>query len=400
MIRADEDRLSSLLPTAETLLRSRWGSAVRLGQPARVTGASPRSAVWRLTVLDGPSDAPASVILKSALSDQEEPYDPEASGGGPAWRLFNEWAGLQFLERIFAGDPPAPRLYGGDRARGFIVMEDMGAGENLLTPLLAHDPLAATDAVVDLMRIVGRMHARSIGHHHVYARLRGALGPTAAHFSPAAEACFPPGQIVATIHATLAALRLTPVRGMEADLRAVRTFWARPGPFLAFTQGDVAPGNEVRRGRERTLVDFELSGMRHALTEGVSVRMHFLTGGGLRLPDAVARQMEQAYRAELIQGCPEAGDDLLFARGLVEACGYVTSALLSWAMPGILERDEVWGLATYRQLLLRRLDVLSHTAAEMGYLEALGQTASRMAERLRSLWPPEARALPYYPAFQ
>jgi len=26
MIRADEDRLSSLLPTAETLLRSRWGS--------------------------------------------------------------------------------------------------------------------------------------------------------------------------------------------------------------------------------------------------------------------------------------------------------------------------------------------------------------------------------------
>jgi hypothetical protein len=109
--------------------------------------------------------------------------------------------------------------------------------------------------------------------------------------------------------------------------------------------------------------------------------------------------MEDAYRHELIKGCPEAGDDALFYRAVVEACAYATIAMWRWAFPA-LEADEEWGLASWRQRILRRLDILAETAATFRHLEAVGETSGRIATKLRSIWPPEADAMPYYPAFR
>ena len=46
--------------------------------------------------------------------------------------------------------------------------------------------------------------------------------------------------------------------------------------------------------------------------------------------------MEIAYRAELAKGCPEAADDTLFFRSVVEACAY-------WAIHSRLNFiEKVW----------------------------------------------------------
>jgi len=37
---------------------------------------------------------------------------------------------------------------------------------------------------------------------------------------------------------------------------------------------------------------------------------------------------------------------------------------------------------------------------EYGYLESVGATLRMIAEKLRARWPPEADAMPYYPAFR
>jgi hypothetical protein len=47
-----------------------------------------------------------------------------------------------------------------------------------------------------------------------------------------------------------------------------------------------------------------------------------------------------------------------------------------------------------------RLDTLKKVTEEFGYLEAIGETAQKMATKLRTLWTPEVDEMPYYPAFE
>jgi hypothetical protein len=69
---------------------------------------------------------------------------------GPASRLFNEWAGLQFLGEVGGDPPPAPRLYGGDRQADIFLMEDFGTGTRLDHALLGLDAAAAARTLVAL----------------------------------------------------------------------------------------------------------------------------------------------------------------------------------------------------------------------------------------------------------
>src|SRR5262245_33281147 len=102
-----------MIAEVEKLLAERFEGEARLG-PAEDIRSSNRSRVCRVPILNGPQHAPRSVIVKQAVAMEGEVYDPELPGG-PAERLFNEWAGLQFLTEISGVDSPAPRLYGGDR---------------------------------------------------------------------------------------------------------------------------------------------------------------------------------------------------------------------------------------------------------------------------------------------
>jgi hypothetical protein len=124
---------------AETLLATRFGGPVRLG---RGEALQDRSSVVRFSVLDGPSEAPPSIVVKRAPPDQL--YDANAPGyPASSWFLFNHWAGLQFLSHVAGEGTLSPRVYGGDRAAGVVLMEDLGTGLGLDEVLLGADPVAA-----------------------------------------------------------------------------------------------------------------------------------------------------------------------------------------------------------------------------------------------------------------
>ncbi|MCB0061032.1 MAG: hypothetical protein KDE19_02915, partial [Caldilineaceae bacterium] len=332
----NEQAQITAMTTAQAVLSEAWHRPVQLAMMAAIDSSS-RSAVQRCQVTDGPADAPSSVIVKRAVNDDAASFNATDVDAFVVQRFWNEWASLQFLSEAFDGAPPAPRLYGADRATGLLVLEDLGQGTTLIGPVLGNEPEAATTGLIELMTTLGRLHAQTIGKEQGYLRIRHALGPSQAYFSPAAEGALLPACLAEPFSTLLDTLGIPTIAGLEQDLAAVTQFWAEPGPFLAYTHGDAVPGNEFKVGDQRKLVDFEFGGFRHALTEGITARIQFVTGFYVQgIPVPVTLTMENAYRAELVKGCPQADDDAIFYRAITEACAYATIAMWHWAMPNML----------------------------------------------------------------
>ena len=136
MARSDDTPLA-LMAVAEQVLTNSFGGVTHLAEPEPLD-ASPRSTVYRCAVLAASRGAPISVIVKRA-GGEGETYDPNAAEE-PTTRLFNEWAGLQFLDHLADAASPAARFYGGDRAAGLVVLEDLGTDGHLNGILLGCPP--------------------------------------------------------------------------------------------------------------------------------------------------------------------------------------------------------------------------------------------------------------------
>jgi hypothetical protein len=383
-----------LIASVEKTLTERFGGPVHLSREEVLRG-SERSRVLRSRVLEGPEGAPARVIIKHVPGDEDHSYDPDdARPFSPAWRFFNDWTGAQFLSAV-SGDPPVcPRFYGGDRAKGFIILEDLGEGENLADVLLGDDPARAEQALLAFVATLGRMHAATIGCEAEYRSLRSALAGDCLESAPT-------GPAYPRFREGCDAIGISLPPSFEAALEVVTASMRAPGPFLAYTHGDPCPDNNRYIGGHLRLFDFEFGSFRHALRDGAYGRVPFPTCWCVnRLPADVPPRMEAVYRSELAKGCPEANDDTRFRRAVVEASAHWTFETTGWHLLDALKQEDEWGIATLRQRVLVRLDNLAALTEEFGHLETLGATAREIAMRLRTLWPPEADQMPLYPAFR
>lgn len=166
-----------LIVTAQRILSQHFGAPIRLGAGEDLHGGT-RALVYRFPVLDGPASAPPTLIVKQARSTSKAVYHPD-SATMPAWTFLNEWASLEFLNNLAPEAAFAPRFYGGDRASGVIIMEDLGYGQRFDQVLAGSDPLAAQAALLEYAAQHGRLHAATTGKQHAYQTLRDALGPSA-----------------------------------------------------------------------------------------------------------------------------------------------------------------------------------------------------------------------------
>jgi hypothetical protein len=388
-----------VIAAVEAVLSSSFGTPIRLSG-VELLGGSNRSKVTRCYVAEA-LDAPTSVIVKQVVGDENAGYDPENSHSqSPAWRLFNDWAGAQFLTRVVEDLPPGPRFYGGDKTTGLIVLEDLGASDTLADLLLGVDAAPAEAALISFAATLGRMHALTVGRANEYAEIRDALATGAATVrAPLARPNL--GDDIRRFKQGCDALGVQVRVRLDDELRLVAASIQEPGPFLAYTHGDPCPDNALYSNGNLRLVDFEFGGFGHALLDAAYGRMPFPTCWCVnRLPVAIPTRMEFAYRAELVKGCPEASDDRLFYPALVEACACWMITTTSWHLEKALSQDGQWGIATMRQRVLMRLDAFVRVAEQFGYLEATAATAADMAARARALWPPEADEAPSYPAFR
>ncbi|HJT89545.1 MAG TPA: ankyrin repeat domain-containing protein, partial [Bryobacteraceae bacterium] len=386
-----------IIRLVERILTEAWNGPVVLGDCYQLRGER----VLRFEIAAAPEGgdrpAPASVVVKQARRDAARPYDPDtADQPNGAWGLFEDWAGTRLFSSLPNGADYATRFYGGDRTAGVIVIEDLGDGEALVDCLMGDDPKRAEEGLLLLARCLGQMHAATVGLHDRYWGYRDALGPRLDR----AGRQLHNGQL-RELQQGFAAIGVRPASGFEAEFQQVAAAISDPGPFLAYVHGDPCPDNcRILDGKLR-LFDFETSGFQHALLDAVYGRLTFPTCWCVnRLPAHIAPMMESVYRAELVQTCPAAGDDRRFQRELVHCCAFWVIWQGEWRLENAGRDDSRWGISTWRQRVLVRLDALAGATEEFHHLPAMGETARRCTERLRQIWPAEADQMPLYPAFR
>jgi hypothetical protein len=154
------------------------------------------------------------------------------------------------------------------------------------------------------------------------------------------------------------------------------------------------------RGDHLRLFDYEFGGYRHALLDGVYGRIRFPTCWCVGdIPEPVVERMEAAYRKELAEAHPAVEDDALYHQAVAEACGCWLLNNLGGMYPGIMEEDGQWGIATYRQRLMKRLEVFIRLSEKARRLEGLRAVSENLLERLPERWGGEVPQLQSYPAF-
>ena len=380
-----------IVAAAERVLSKTLGRDVRLDDVACISDDGRRNLLLRAR--DSSGSSPASFIIKKVVADAFDPADATAFD---TRRFFNDWAGAEFLSTALPV-PRTPRFYGGDDAQGFFILEDMGPHHSLVEPLLGEDAGSAERALLGLSACLGSVHAATIGESEVFEKLLSRANPHAGTLSRAITGF---DERVAQLQASTERLGVRAVVGLPQEIDAVLAAIDNPGLFLSYIHGDPCPDNVFWDGDTLRLIDFEFGGLGHALIDAAYGRMLFPSCWcANRLPATVVTKMEAAYRAELVNGCPQAQEDRIFEAALATVCAFWLLNTLSRQLPNALEADRTWGIATVRQRLLARLDAFITTSEEFHHLPALRGLASELREVLHKAWP-GTPSLPLYPAFQ
>ena len=354
---------------------------------------------------------PASLLIKRSKAKKAgQKFDPEEPDPqGMAFRLFNDWSGMEFLAGICKDSGSiAPVCWGGDRNLGLVLVEH--CGEIGLDKVLRTGPAAAAAAaLVETSDLLGTMHAASLGRDEELASIRRRLGPAARSLEEVSGSGEWFARQLARAEANIAALGCEIGPASRRILAGVAERIANPGILSVYTHGDLCPDNvRLAVGRRPYLIDFEYGAFRHALTDGVFGRMMFPTCWKvLRLPPDVALRMEHAYRSALAAGIPAVEEDAFFHRALLDACIYWLIVRLAVALRApqgkndrlsALAEDKDWGLSSLRQIVLARLTSCLETAGSLGLDPPLQETFARLRDRLAQAWGP-VEEMPLFPAF-
>ena len=394
-----------ILPAAEALLSQSLRHTVKFVSAELLGGPRPRSHVWRCRWLDPVSGVAQSAILKCARGFDAPKYDAEA-----ARRLAREYASARLLNENLRM-PLAPSVTGIDRAHGYILLEDLGAGGNLADALLgAH--AGAADLFERYADALAAQHAVTLGKQADFdalvARVRDPAD-AAAPLSLATEHT-PTEWLCDDVPAFLAintALGLSNDRRMLEEARGIAATLIRRPERHAFSSGDCCPDNHIVTATgDICFIDFEKGCFRHPLLDLAYLHMPFPTCWCVnRLPDIAVTHAETAYRARIVTVCPEFADDDVFCTELARCCAFwaIRSLFLrpdkGFDLPAVLIADAAWGRASLRQRHVLRLQNAATLCARTAHLSALGAAFQRLGELLAGRWG-AAAGMPLYPAFR
>jgi hypothetical protein len=384
--------------------------SLRLGSPVEVVGQQilnhdGHAFVARIQ-LDAGSPVAGAVVKMAHRGDDGEFDKDNADPFGPAAKLWNEWAGLEFLSSLPTPCTAVPAFYGGDAELGFVVMEDLGSGPSLANLLLgtsAEQARAGLDGYVDAL---AEVHLATFGHTEAYDELRARFGATApAHHGFSAAKC-------------LGDLK-EPLRDLDSTIdldgdAAAAVAWIDailddPGPWRAFSLNDCCPdNNRVDASGKLRLFDVEFADARHALLDVAYLRTTMPTCWCVRrlMPD-LADDLVQRYRDRLAAG-GRATSDAEFHAALNACAAFWALLNASWHAKAALEPTGAdrpyWDAYDFtfgsrRQIFLQRLTELADAADRQPELAALRTCLVDPARAAaRRAWQ-VVEPLPLYPAF-
>jgi Phosphotransferase enzyme family len=383
-----EETFEPLRVAAEQILSNTLGSQIHINQIERMTEKGRRNLLLRCFShsVDG---SPASFILKRV---ETENYNPDDADSWDTRRFFNDWTGSQFLSTVSGNFQHSPRFYGGDQQLGFIMMEDVSHRNSLVEPLLENDQAQAEWALLQYATCLGQLHAETFGKAAVFEKLFKSVAPNVNLTRTTVN--IPSHQLL------LESLGIHLDSNWLNDLESIDSTVSNPGGFLAYIHADACPDNVLDTGKELRLIDFETGRFGHALVDAAYGRMMFPSCWcAKRLPHGMVQQMENTYRAIIIESCPIAADDRIFETALANTCGFWLLYTLSRHFKAALEEDLDFGISTIRQRIVARLEAFITISQEFNQLTGLRSTSSQLLELLQQRWL-DVPDLPLYPAFQ
>ncbi|WP_020579519.1 hypothetical protein [Actinopolymorpha alba] len=392
----------------EVCVRAGAHLSQRFGTPVSVTAHEVlnhegHAFVARIRLAGAPVDA--AIVKLAHRNDTTGAFDPtDAEPWSPATRLWNEWAGLEFLSSL--PEPPAvvPAFYGGDAELGFVLMEDLGAGPSLANVLLADTPERATAALGGYVDAFAAIHLATFEQAPAYDRVRQSLGPVPPQFALA------PGELATRLPEGLAQLDggVTIDPAAVGALRWIESLVHQPGSWTAYRANDCCPdNNRVYADGTVRLFDLEFGGVGHALLDLAYLRTMMPTCWCVRrLPAGLSDLLVERYRHRLAAAGREVPPaEFAAALNACQAYWALQSGLghLGYALDAEgAERKYFqaydFHLGSRRQLALQRMDELTDAARRQPELAPLAGVAEQIRTAARRRWD-IIEPLPFYPAF-
>lgn len=371
---------------AENVCKTIWSEDCSLQfESAILSDPGYRHLVIRCAVNGTDASAPHSVIVKRSRL-----------GGG---HIFREWAALAFLDELECNDRLTPAFFGGDQELELIVLEDLGDLEpiKLKTILYGRDPEMAAQALIESLRVIGTLQARTMEHMSRYDSLRQTVpAPSPIDFHQRGALY----TALENLPHNMELLNVVVSASAQDEISVISKTLMNPGPFLSLVHGDCCPSNIAITDRGVRLYDFEVAEPGHALLDGAYARIrHLNCMDGLPLPLDIQKEMERAYREALSQSCPLVLDDQRFHRELASACLAWLAVSLS-NLPRVLSREKQRGPATYRQRILASLEAAQLTLEEFQVWPSLCNSISQCHTKASQLWAEETESIDQFPAFR
>jgi hypothetical protein len=394
---------------AESMLSDALGCRARL---SRISKFDSRHLVL-CCKLEATSDhAPASVVLKQFAVDAPPEQQPH-----PLNCFANELANLRFFGGLRNQLNVGPQLYRAHHGAGLLIVEDLGAHQTLQDVLRGNNPRLAMDTLLKFGQLLGKVQVAALnkeGDFQAPSVDAGISLPPSVGIQDIRDA-------MADLGACLDALQVRPPAGLrDAIARMEDAIHDASSPFRTWLHCDLKTQNVLcLENAQVQLLDFEYAGFGHALLDAVSVRMAFppppvpVINSGQKVPAAMVRRFEDAYRAAIIRGIPKAVDHACYHKALVQACAHwaLVKLLSMWRIhlkerlaegkaydSGEAHAAHRAGYARFRQQGVAYLQTFVATAEQFDQLPITREVARMVIAALLRVWP-EIRPLPYFPAF-
>jgi hypothetical protein len=379
---AEIHTIEAAVAAGESVLASRFGSAITLVEPEDLAGSGPATVV-RARVASSPFSLPRTLVIK---------HYPEPAPPGEIDSFAQEAVSYQLFTALAPEDRMCPELLAHDGRRRVLVIDDLGRAPTLQDKLRSPNARAAETSLLSWARSLGRLHASTASREADFNALLRRLGGSAkGDDTTPVVAC---AQLPALLEGKLNVTTPDSVRRRAEGSAEL----ARSAAFRAFSPFDLSPENNLVTSAGVRFLDFERGRVRNALVDAAYLRLPFASfPDALALPAGMSEAMVAAWRAEVANVWPALADDVALAGHLTD-----TQLLLVWVMtwellPSFPAGRGAGPLSRQAALVTWWRD-LAKNAGRVGLTDIV-EHAFEVAERLDDCFGPGLE-LALYPAFR
>ncbi|MBF6354382.1 kinase [Nocardia higoensis] len=381
------ERAADVVSAAQQLLTKRMGAPVKLSDPIELSGSG-RTTVLRVRVAENSYSLPRTLILKQVRGTAQE----RATGGlapgvaGVDSAFLREAVSYQFTTSLGRDHRPGAYLIAYSLPDRLLILSDLGENAGMTAALRSGNKTTTRNALMAFAQALGRMHAATVGREADFVALLRRVNGVHRVDGIAQQA---ESSVVEVPRLLQRELGLeVPGEFAERIVRGNRLFSA--GRHRAFSPSDLCPDNIMINNDGARFLDYEWGGFRDA-TLDIAYALVSFPGClcDIELSRDRARQMVDAWRAEVVGVFPALADDDVLAERILEARLIWVWLTTYWFLPADHARIAAareHGLSTPRSAaLINRWAALAEDARCSGD-DLVGDFADEVSAMLEERW--------------